>query len=213
MAEVSSGRLQVAALGLLALDRLEQRLEVAVAEAARAVALDDLEEDRRAVADRLREDLEEVALVVAVDQDALLAQVGELLDDLWHARRDLVVVGLGDREELDASAAHLGDRADDVARRHRDVLGAGAAVELEVLVDLRLALALGRLVDRELDAPVAARDDLGHQRRARRCRRCGRWRAGPRARSRRRAPRSWAGTAPCTASGRRTCAACRRMRR
>ena len=37
--------LEVAAERLLALDRLEERLEVAVAEAARAVALDDLEED------------------------------------------------------------------------------------------------------------------------------------------------------------------------
>src|ERR687886_1133073 len=112
MAEVSSGRLQVAAPRLLALDRLEQRLEVAVAEAARTVALDDLEEDRRTVADRLGEDLQQVALVVAVDEDALLAQVGELLDHLGHANRDLVVLGLGDREELDAAAAHLGDGAD-----------------------------------------------------------------------------------------------------
>src|ERR1700750_1855800 len=110
MAEVSSGRLQVAAPLLLALDGLEQRLEVAVAEAARAVALDDLEEDRRAVADRLREDLQQVALVVAVDEDALLAQVGELLDDLGDARGDLVVVGLGDRQELDGALAQGGDR-------------------------------------------------------------------------------------------------------
>src|SRR5918911_3554764 len=123
MAEVSSGGLKVAALGLLALDRLEQGLEVAVAEAPRAVALDDLEEHRRAVADRLREDLQQVALVVAVDEDALLAEVGELLDDLGHARRDLVVVRLGDREELDAAASHLGDRPDDVARGDGDVLG------------------------------------------------------------------------------------------
>src|SRR5919107_4414995 len=100
MARFSSG-LQVAAALLLALDRLEQRLEVAVAEAARAVALDDLEEDRRAVADRLGEDLQQVALVVAVDEDALLAQVGELVDDLGHPRRDLLVVGVGDRQELD----------------------------------------------------------------------------------------------------------------
>jgi hypothetical protein len=43
--------------------------------------------------------------------------------------------------------------------------GAGAAVELEVLVDLRLALALGRLVERELHPVVAVGDDLRHQRR------------------------------------------------
>src|SRR4051794_28806233 len=148
MAEVSSGRLQVAALGLLALDRLEQRLEVPVAEAPRAVALDHLEEDRRAVADRLREDLQQIALVVAVDEDALLAQVRELLDHLGHPRRDLVVVRLWDREELDAAPAQRRDGADDVARGDRDVLGPRALVELEVLVDLRLALALGRLVER-----------------------------------------------------------------
>src|SRR5918911_225296 len=163
MVEVSSGPLQVAALGLLALDRLEQRLEVAVAEAAGAVTLDDLEEDRRAVADRLREDLQEIALVVAIDEDALLAQVGELLDDLGHARGDLVVVRLGDREELDAAAAQLGHRADDVARGDRDVLRARALVELEVLVDLRLALALGRLIQGELDHAPAVGPDLRHQ--------------------------------------------------
>ena len=51
--EVRGGHVsEVAALGLLALDRFEQRLEVADAEAARALALDDLEEDRRAVLDR-----------------------------------------------------------------------------------------------------------------------------------------------------------------
>src|SRR5919108_3956487 len=107
----TSSVLQVAAALLLALDRLEQRLEVAVAEAARAVALDDLEEDRRAVADRLREDLQQVALVVAVDEDALLAQVGELLDDLGHARGHLLIVGLGDRQELHAALAQRSDGA------------------------------------------------------------------------------------------------------
>ena len=37
-------------------------------------------------------------------------------------------------------------------------------VELEVLVDLALALALGRLVDRELDLPLAVRHHLRHER-------------------------------------------------
>src|SRR4029450_5820797 len=62
-------RLEVAALRLLPLDRLGQRLEIADAEAARAVALDDLEEERRAVLDGPGEDLEEVALLVAVGLD------------------------------------------------------------------------------------------------------------------------------------------------
>src|SRR5207245_6387134 len=54
-------RLQIAAERLFALDRLEQRFEVAVAEAARAVALDHLEEERRSVLSRVREDLEQIA--------------------------------------------------------------------------------------------------------------------------------------------------------
>jgi hypothetical protein len=45
------------------------------------------------------------------------------------------------------------------------VLDAGAAVELEVLLDLALALSLGGLVDRELETPVAAHHHLAHERR------------------------------------------------
>ena len=45
------------------------------------------------------------------------------------------------------------------------MLHAGAAVELQVLVDLRLLLALGGLVERELHPVVAARHHLAHQRR------------------------------------------------
>ena len=61
----------------------------------------------------------------------------------------------------------LAERSDglhDVLRLQRDVLDAGAAVELEVLLDLALALALGRLVDRELDLPLAVRHHLRHER-------------------------------------------------
>ena len=41
----------------------------------RAPALDDLEEQCRPILDRLGEDLEQVALVVAVDQDSQLGQL------------------------------------------------------------------------------------------------------------------------------------------
>src|SRR5580692_1982206 len=66
--------LQVAATVLLALDRLEQRLEVALAETVRAVSLDQLEEHRGPVLHRLGEDLQQVAVLVPVDQDAQFAQ-------------------------------------------------------------------------------------------------------------------------------------------
>src|SRR5207244_829035 len=150
---------------LLALDRLEQGLEVALAEGRRAVPLDHLEEDRRAILRRLREDLEQVAVLVTVDQDLLLLQHRPLLGDLAHAPRRLVVVRVRGVEEEEAALLQRLDRAHDVARRERDVLRAGAAVELDVLLDLALALALRRLVDRELDLPLAVRHDLGHERR------------------------------------------------
>ena len=77
--------LQVAAERLLALDRFEERLEVPVAEAARAVPLDHLEEERRPVLRRLREDLEQVAVVVAVGKDPQPLQVVPALVDLADA--------------------------------------------------------------------------------------------------------------------------------
>ena len=66
---------------LLPLDRFEQRLEVALAESPAALALDDLEEERRPILDRAREQLQQVALVVAIDEDA------ELADDVDAPRR------------------------------------------------------------------------------------------------------------------------------
>ena len=62
--------LEVAPEGLLSFDCLEQCLEVAFPKPTRAVALDDLEEERRPVLRGLREDLKQVPLLVAVGQDA-----------------------------------------------------------------------------------------------------------------------------------------------
>src|SRR4029450_11193633 len=63
--EVLSSPLEVAAERLLALDGGEECLEVAFPERRRPVALDHLEEDRRPVLRRLREDLQQVAVLVA----------------------------------------------------------------------------------------------------------------------------------------------------
>src|SRR3989304_4599793 len=65
---------EVAALLLLALEGLEEGLEVADPEAARAVPVDDFEEEGRAILHRLGEDLEEIALLVAVGLDAELLE-------------------------------------------------------------------------------------------------------------------------------------------
>src|SRR6478736_1280070 len=158
---------EVAALVLLALDGLEERLEVALAEAERAVPLDELEEDGRAVAERLGEDLQQVAVLVAVDEDLALLQLLDRYADVADALAELgvLVVAVGGVEELDAVGPQGVDRGEDVVGRDGEVLGTGAAVELEVLVDLALLLGDGRLVERELHAVVAVGDDLAHERR------------------------------------------------
>src|SRR3954453_6029056 len=88
---------EVAALVLLALDRLKERLEVAFAEAERPVPLDELEEDRRSVAERLGEDLEQVAVLVAVHEDLALLQLldghADVADTLTQRRVLVVAVG------------------------------------------------------------------------------------------------------------------------
>ena len=55
---------------LLPLDGFEQRLEVAFAEAAGAFALNDLVEHGRAILHRLGEDLQQIALVITIHEDA-----------------------------------------------------------------------------------------------------------------------------------------------
>ncbi|KPC69522.1 hypothetical protein ADL26_18170, partial [Thermoactinomyces vulgaris] len=91
--------LEVAALGLLALDGLEQRLEVADAEAERAVPLDELEEDRGPVAEGLGEDLQQVAVLVPVHQDLQLAQGLDRHPGLAGPLAERVVVRVGGVEE------------------------------------------------------------------------------------------------------------------
>src|SRR5437016_625576 len=72
--QVRSGTSKIGAARLVALDRFEQCLEVAFAEAGRAVTLDDLEEHSRTVGDRLGGDLEQVAVVVAVGENVSALQ-------------------------------------------------------------------------------------------------------------------------------------------
>src|SRR6185436_17100616 len=102
--------LEIAPGRLFRFDRFEERLEVALAESAAAVALDDLEEERRPVLDGAGEDLEEVALVVAVDQDAQLLDLVHRLADLADALGQVLVVVLRHAEELHAVGAQLGQR-------------------------------------------------------------------------------------------------------
>src|SRR5258707_15889277 len=84
-------RSECTAPALLQLDRLEECLEVSLAEAPRPVTLDDLEEEGRAVLDGLGEDLEQVALLVAIDEDAEVGELVQVLVDRADPVREQLV--------------------------------------------------------------------------------------------------------------------------
>src|ERR1700728_3848453 len=127
---------EVSAPRLLALYGLEQGLEVALAESLRPVPFDHLEEHRRPVLNRLAEDLQQVAVLVAVGKDLEFAQLVERDPGVANPLPEGVVIAVRRVEEVNASGAHAADRGDDVIARQRDVLDAGAVVDLQGLVDL-----------------------------------------------------------------------------
>src|SRR5690606_10192428 len=135
----SAARLQHPALHLVPLDRLEQRLEVALAEALVAPAPDDLEEDRPERV--LAKDLQQLALLglrIGVDQDRVATEALDVLAMVGHALVDDVEVGGRRVEEGDPGFAHLLHRRVDVVGEQRDVLDALALVVAQVFVDLAL---------------------------------------------------------------------------
>src|SRR3989441_12235745 len=105
---ILGGRFRDAAAYLVELHRLEQRLEVALAEALVAFPLDDFEEDR---ADGgLGEDLQQQpAARAAVDQDPAPLQLLERLGVVWQALADHLVVGVRrveDRKSTRLNSSH-----------------------------------------------------------------------------------------------------------
>ena len=156
------GHSEVATLLLFGLDGFKECLEVASAKALMVPALDDLEEERRSVLERLREDLEQVALVVVVDEDLLpLEHVNVLLHLDGHigkASAQVVIVGVRDLiQEENATIFHTSDRLNDVLGAHGDMLNSGATIILAELLDLALSHAGCRLIDRHLDLLIEIR--------------------------------------------------------
>ena len=154
---------------MVSLNRFEERLEVASAESIVVPALDHLEEERGAVFEWLRKDLEEVALVVVVDENSLTLDRVKIflhLDiDVSEAGPQVVIVGVGDGlEENNATSLHALNRVDDVLCTHGDVLNAGAAIVLAELLDLTLPHAGRGLIDRHLDFLIEIGHDDGSQR-------------------------------------------------
>lgn len=166
---------------LVVLDRLEEGTKVTLSEAAAAgllaavregaaEALDDLDEESRAVKEGLGEDLKEAALLIAVDKNVVLtALINELLSDhIAHLLGDVVLIigGAGVAHKLNAalnaSGVHLLHGGEDVVGLDGDVLDAGAAVVLEEGLNLALAAgAVGGLVNGQEDRVEVVGHDHG----------------------------------------------------
>lgn len=74
------------------------------------------------------------------------------------------IVRLRHLDKLDAAGLQIRNRRDDIRSAKRNVLHAGAAVEIDVLFNLALFLAVGRLVDGHLDDVVGRAHDHAFER-------------------------------------------------
>ena len=77
------------------LDRLEKRLEVAIAETAAALTLDHLDESGGPILDRARKDLQQLPLIVAVDQDSKIPNRLQGFLNRAYAPGEDVVIAVG----------------------------------------------------------------------------------------------------------------------
>src|SRR5438445_4431835 len=93
--------LQIPAESLFALNRFEESFEVALSEAAAPLALDDLKEQRGPVLDGLREDLQHIALIVAIHQNAEVFQGFDRFVDPTHPLDQIPVISVGHSEKFD----------------------------------------------------------------------------------------------------------------
>lgn len=154
---------------MLSLNGLEQALEVTSSKALKVIPLNNLNKDGRAVHEGLGEDLQQIAALIVVDEDAEALDRVQVLLELPAALLRLealahgVIVRGGDVDEVDAARAQGRDGGDDVRREEGDVLDARARVEDDVLLDLGHLLARSGLVDGHLDNVVGRGHDDGAQ--------------------------------------------------
>ncbi len=138
---------------------LEQRLEVAFAEAIVALALDELEEDRPdgVGGEDLQQHLGVAAIhhALPVDQDAVSLQARDVLAMLRQARVDLLEVRIRRRRhERQSVGAQFFDGVIDILHAAGDVLDALAAIRRQIFLDLPGIARV--LVDRNPDLAVRA---------------------------------------------------------
>lgn len=157
--------MEVASLGLLLLDGLEESLEISSAKSIVIASLNDFNEKRGAILQWLGKYLKQITLIIEVYQNVQFSNHLQVFLDLGTCVAEslgkVIVVGRWDGQELASSILHACHRIDDVVRSQSDVLDTGTSVVIDVLLDLRFSLACGWLVDGHLDILVEVRDNHG----------------------------------------------------
>src|ERR1700674_5746212 len=128
--------LQIPSSRLLHLNRFKQRLEIPFAKSAAALALDHFEEHRRPIFHWLRENLQEIAFLVAVHKYTERAQ---LVDGFRHrpdSRRQRLIIGVGNPQKIQPVALQFADRVHNILALQRDVLRPRSSVGLDVFLNL-----------------------------------------------------------------------------
>src|SRR6202521_5419598 len=136
--------LQIPSSRLLHFDRFKQRFEIPFSKSAAALALDDFEEHGRPIFHRLRENLQEVAFLVAVHKYTERAQLCQRFLHWPNPRRQRLIIGVGNAKKIEPIALQFAYRVDNIFALHRDVLRACASVSLDVFLNLVLVARWGR---------------------------------------------------------------------
>src|SRR6266513_2119807 len=91
-ASLNMTKLQIASPVLLFLERLEEGFEITLTETLGAFALNDFEEQRRSILNRLGEYLQQISFIVAIDQNAESLQRLEIFVDVADTSGQLIVI-------------------------------------------------------------------------------------------------------------------------
>src|SRR5690606_2874385 len=110
----------------------------------------------------LGEQLEQIPVVIAIDEDLQLPQFFLVLLNLADTLvKTFVVIAVRDFEKLLTHPPHLGDGRYNVGCQQRNVLHSGSIIAIEELLDLRVLR--GRFINGQLHPSVGRAYHLGHQ--------------------------------------------------
>lgn len=133
------------------------------------VALNNFKEESGPVLAVLREDLQQIAILIEINQDVQLLQYVHVLLDLGAAVRKLLlkdlIVGRRNGQKLCSTSLQVAHSLNDVVSVESNMLDTSSAVVFYVLLNLGLFLAVGRLVNGHLHRLLEVGHHNGPQRR------------------------------------------------